>query len=264
VTRGRKALGVDADFGRTADDYARHRAGFPPSLFDRLGAYGIGAAGQTVVDLGTGTGSLARGFALRSCRVVGIDPADELLAQARRLDGVAGVTIEYRVATAEHTTLESGTADVVCAGQCWHWFDRAAAAREAARVLRDGGFIVIAHFDWIPLAGNVVDATERLIQRHNPAWKGGGGAGVHPRWLRDLGEAGYRAIESFSYDEPVAYAHADWRGRVRASAGIGASLAPEQVDAFDRELAALLAESFPAEPLDVPHRVFAAVARKPA
>ena len=39
------------DFGLTAQDYARHRAGFPDSLFDRLSAFGIGKRGQSVVDL---------------------------------------------------------------------------------------------------------------------------------------------------------------------------------------------------------------------
>ena len=60
---------MHVDFGRTAEDYARHRAGFPEQLFERLTARGIGCAGQRVLDLGSGTGSLARGFARRgACR----------------------------------------------------------------------------------------------------------------------------------------------------------------------------------------------------
>jgi hypothetical protein len=43
------------DFARTASDYARHRAGFPPQLLDRLAARGIALAGARVADLGTGT-----------------------------------------------------------------------------------------------------------------------------------------------------------------------------------------------------------------
>jgi len=249
------------DFGATADDYRRHRAGFPDSLFDRLAGHGIGVAGQRVVDLGTGTGTLARGFARRGCRAIGIDPSEALLGQARELDAEAGVEVEYRVARAEDTGLAAGTADVVAAGQCWHWFDRPAAAREARRVLHPDGRMVIAHFDWIPLSGNVVRATEKLIEAHNPAWKLGGGSGIHPWWFRDLAEAGFRDIESFSYDVAVPYTPEAWRGRIRASAGVGATLPPEKVAAFDRELAALLAERFPGERLAVPHRVFAVFAR---
>jgi SAM-dependent methyltransferase len=254
---------MNPDFGRTASDYARHRAGFPDSIYPRLRAHGVGKPDQRLVDLGTGTGTLARGFARRGCRVIGIDPATALLEEARRLGTEEGVTVEYRTAKAEATGLDAASADVVIAGQCWHWFDRKAAARESLRVLRPGGLMVIAHFDWIPLANNVVALTEKLIERHNAAWKGGGGMGMYPWWLRDLGEAGYRAIETFSYDEDVPYTHEGWRGRVRASAGVGASLGPAEVDAFDRDLAALLGNEFPREPVPVPHRVFAVVAEAP-
>jgi SAM-dependent methyltransferase len=254
---------MEPDFGATAGDYARHRAGFPDSLFERLAALGIGRAGQAVVDLGTGTGSLARGFARRGCRVIGIDPAPEMLQAARALDADAGVRVEYRVARAERTGLPDAACDVVTAGQCWHWFDRPRAAAEVARILRNDGALVIAHFDWIPLAGNVVRATEELIEQRNPAWKMGRGLGVHPLWLRDLGEAGYRELETFSYDMQVPYTPEAWRGRIRASAGVGASLSAEQTEGFDRELALLLASRFPGALLPIPHRVFAVVARAP-
>lgn len=51
----------NVDFGKTADDYAKHRAGFPPSLYLRLAHHGIDVAGADLIDLGTGTGTLARG-----------------------------------------------------------------------------------------------------------------------------------------------------------------------------------------------------------
>ena len=257
------------DFGATAADYARYRAAFPDSFFDRLKLFGIGFPDQVVVDLGTGTGALARGFAARGCRVTGIDPAAPLLDEARELGRHAGVEVDYRVGRAEDTGLPSGSADVVSAGQCWHWFDRKAAAGEAARILRrDGspgrrgrsGRLVIAHFDWIPVPGNVVQATEALIEAHNPDWNLAGGTGIHPRWLRGLAEASYRDIETFSYDLDVDYSPEAWRGRVRASAGVGATLPAEAVERFDGELASLLRRRFPGDPIPVPHRVFAIVA----
>jgi 2-polyprenyl-3-methyl-5-hydroxy-6-metoxy-1,4-benzoquinol methylase len=70
------------DFGRTASDYGRHRAGFPPDFFARVAPWGVGIAEQKLLDLGTGTGTLARGFAMRGCRVTGLDPSAELMVQA--------------------------------------------------------------------------------------------------------------------------------------------------------------------------------------
>lgn len=247
------------NFGAAAEDYARYRAGFPASVFERLSTYGIGRPRQTIVDVGTGTGTLARGFALRGATVLGVDPDERLLEQARQLDAMASVSIEYRPGVAESLPLDDASADAVAAGQCWHWFDGELAAREFARVTKPDGRVVVAHFDWLPLPGSVVEATERLIGKHNPAWSFGGGNGFHAESLPHLHAAGYGSFESFSYDVDAPYSPVAWRGRIRASAGVGASLSLDAVAAFDAELAALLAESFPGEVLEVPHRVFAIV-----
>ena len=48
---------------------------------------------------------------------------------------------------------------------------------------------------------------------------------------------------------------------MRTCNGVGAALPPEQVERFDADLAALLAEEFPGD-LVIPHRVFAATGMK--
>lgn len=249
------------NFGRAASDYGRFRAGFPDSVFDRLEAFDVGLADQDIIDLGTGTGTLARGFARRACKVVGIDPDARMIEQARALDREANVRVTYVQAVAESTGLDGGIADAVVAGQCWHWFDRPRAIAEVRRLLKPAGRLVIAHFDWLPFEGNVVDATESLIRQYNPAWNLHGGAGLYPQWLPALGAAGLAGIETFSYDVDVPYTPEAWRGRIRASAGVVA-LDAGKVQQFDAQLARLLAERFASPVLRVPHRVFAIVARK--
>lgn len=254
---------MNADFGLTASDYAKYRAGFPDAFFERLFADRFVQAGVSLVDLGTGTGTLARGFALRGCRVLGIDHAEQMIAQAKELSSQMNLDVEYRLAKAEETGLPDSSVEIVTAGQCWHWFDRPKAAREVKRILKPNGRVIIAHFDWIPLPGNVVDLTEALIHEHNPNWTYGGGTGIYPQWLRDLGEAGFADIRTFSFDVDAPYAAEAWRGRIRASAGVGASLSPAQVEKFDAELKHLLEERFQASDktvLQVPHRVFTVTA----
>lgn len=247
------------NFGKAASDYGTFRAGFPDSFFDRLDDFGIGFAGQSVVDLGTGTGSLARGFARRGCKVTGVDADDRMLAQSRQLDEKPGIEIAYVHAKAEATGIAAGSADVVTAGQCWHWFDRPRTVAEVHRILHPGGKLVIAHFDWLPLPGNMVEATESLIRKYNPDWNLGGGVGLYPQWIPDLNAASMRNIQTFSYDVEVPYSPEAWRGRIRASAGIAAldAAATEKFDADHREL---LARHFPGNMLAVPHRVFAIIA----
>lgn len=251
------------DFGRTAKDYGRHRAGFPDRFFDRLMADGVVAAGNRLVDLGTGTGTVARGFALRGCDVIGVDPSTALREEAERLDRAAGASVRYIEAIAEATGLDDRSADVVTAGQCWHWFDGPRAAAEMRRILVPAGRLVIGRFDWLPLPGNVVEATERLILKHNPGWAFAGGNGFHPECALDAAIAGFGDLETFSFDLAVPYEHDGWRGRIRASAGVAASLAPDAVAAFDAEHASLLAADFPDQPLAVPHRVWVLTARAP-
>lgn len=48
------------DWGRTSGDYARFRDIYPTEFYEKIAARGIGISGQSVLDLGTGTGVLPR------------------------------------------------------------------------------------------------------------------------------------------------------------------------------------------------------------
>ncbi|KAL6064359.1 Class I SAM-dependent methyltransferase, variant 2 [Balamuthia mandrillaris] len=217
------------------------------------------------------------------CTVVGLDPSAELLAEAKRLDDeLWGSSPQqqqppppsYVQGKAEATGLPSRSFDVVTAGQCWHWFDSAGAFREVARLLKEREApseplaatprLVVCHFDWLPLEGGVAQATERLVLKHNPGWKMHGGTGFYPQWAMRAAECGFQDIETFSFVVDVPYSHEAWRGRIRAMAGVAASLAAEQVKAFDEEHGAMLQSRFPEEPLHIPHRVWAMVCSPPS
>lgn len=256
------------DWNRTAQDYARHRAGFPDWFYDRMAERGLLRQNAQILDIGTGTGYLARGFALRlkqwrGCKVTGLDVAPGMMEAARALDAEAGVSIRYLQAPAEATGLPDGSFDLVTAGTCWHWFDRPKVMAEAMRLLKPGGHLVIANLVWLPLAGNVVAATEALIEAHNPSWHLGGWQGHSADQQRDLIEGGFTGRESASLDYDIPYSPEAWRGRIRASAGIAASLGPDEVERFDQEHAAMLAAKFPGDPIPVPHRLVALWGQKP-
>jgi SAM-dependent methyltransferase len=253
-----------ADFGKTAADYARHRAAYPDWLFERWMRRGFIKPGHRALDLATGTGFLARGLAQRGLIVTAFDIAPDMIAAAKALDAAAGVRIEYGVAKAEETGLPPAAFDVVTTATAWHWFDRPKAAAEVMRLLKPGGAAIICSQDWLPLPGNVVQRTEELVLRYNPSWPLGGLDGLNTGFVRDLRAAGFEGVESFSVDFDIPYSHEGWRGRMRASAPISASLPPDQVQAFDAELAAMLAKDFPGETLAAAHCLFCTVGRKPA
>lgn len=230
------------DFGSAAGDYARHRAGFPPSFFARTPLPG------PVLDLGSGTGTIARGLAERGTAVVALDVSSTMLARAEALPA--------RVAArAEQCPFRDGAFRAVVAGQCWHWFDGPRVAREASRLLVPGGRIVIAHFDYLAVGDGVAAQTERLILEMNPAWPWSGSDGRYERWRPHLESAGFSQMESSFWDVDVVYSHEDWRGRMRACNGVIALGDPARIAAFDAELAHRLA-ACGEDPLVVPHRVF--------
>jgi SAM-dependent methyltransferase len=249
------------DFGRTAIDYERHRPGFPENFFDRLLNDGWSAAGQRALDLGTGTGSLALGFAARGLKVTGLDIAPQLLEVARQAATDRGLSIHFVEGRAEASGQDDASFDLVTAGQCWWWFDADEAIRETRRILVPGGRLLICNFSYVPLPGNVAGRTEDLILQHNPGWPKAGWRGIHPEQVRALDRGGFQQVESFSYVIDVAFSDVGWRGRIRTCNGVGSALSAEQVERFDVELAELLAREFPGG-LSVPHRVFATTGLK--
>ena len=254
--------GRPVDFGRTAADYEHHRPGFPENFFDRLVDQRWIAPGRRALDLGTGTGSLALGFAARGLEATGIDISPKLLEVARRTAEERGLTARFVSGRAEATGQEDAAFDLVSAGQCWWWFDSDAAIREANRVLVPGGRLLICSFSYVPLSTNVAGRTEDLILRHNPGWLKAGWRGIHPEHVQALDAGGFRDVASFSYVVDVPFTHLGWRGRIRTCNGVGSSLTDQQVERFDVELADLLAEEFPGD-LGIPHRIFATSGTRP-
>ena len=249
--------GRTIDWGRTSADYDAHRPGPPERLYDLLGALGIGRPGQRVLDLGTGTGLLARALARRGARVCGTDVAANQVEAARAAAARDGLDIEFRVAPAEACPYPDGSFDVVTASQCWMYFDAPRACAEARRVLAAGGVLVTTHFSWLPRDDSTARASEDLVLRFNPAWRGAGWDGripAIPAWSPGLA----RVQAMFWFDVDVPFSPAAWRGRMRACRGVGATLAPAEVEAFDAAHAALLAALVP-DPFTVRHRVDAHV-----
>jgi SAM-dependent methyltransferase len=75
-------------------------------------------------------------------RVIGIDPSEKLLEQARKKLGNGWV--EFQQAPAEEIPLEDGCADLILMSMMLHHLkDRGHAARECLRVLRDAGKVCV-------------------------------------------------------------------------------------------------------------------------
>ena len=124
-----------AGFGSAAEVYERARPSYPPEAVDWLLARtGVGP-GDTIVDLGAGTGKLTRLLAPSGARVVAVEP----IAEMRALIDVG----EVMDGTAEAIPLADGSAALVTVAQAFHWFDLDRALPEIHRVLRPGAALAL-------------------------------------------------------------------------------------------------------------------------
>lgn len=101
-------------------------------------------SGEKILDLGTGTGSVAIAAALlvgMNGQVIGVDISSEMLDKARaRVQALSIANVEFAEGRAEAIPAENGSADAVLASlSVMYVIDRAGAAQEITRVLRPGG-----------------------------------------------------------------------------------------------------------------------------
>ncbi len=110
--------------------------------------------GETVLDVATGTGAVARELVrVHGCSVVGLDQSPEMLAEARRQDG----GIEYVEATAERLPFPDSSFDHLTFTYLLRYVDAPGATlQELARVVAPGGTVAMLEFGlprgpWRPL-----------------------------------------------------------------------------------------------------------------
>jgi ubiquinone/menaquinone biosynthesis C-methylase UbiE len=109
------------------------------------------AAGQRILDLGCGTGTLAIEVKRREPRaeLAGLDADPEMLAQARRKAEAAGVELELTEGFSTELPYADASFDRVLSTLFFHHLDpqpKRETAAEIARVLRPGGELHVA--DW--------------------------------------------------------------------------------------------------------------------
>jgi SAM-dependent methyltransferase len=241
------------DWGKISGDYSQFRAGPPPSFYARLAALGVGLPQQVILDLGTGTGVLARQFARQGATVTGIDISEPQIAAARQLAAAENLPLEFLVGQAESLPWQRAAFDVATANQCWLYFDKSKTVRELFRVLKPGGWLVTSHFCWLPRLDTIAWQTEELVLRFNPNWSAADWSGNIPACPKAQ-EPFFDVRAMFFYDEPITFTREAWRGRIRACRGIGASLSAERVAEFDAAHDELLRRIAPDE-FAVLHRI---------
>lgn len=110
-------------------------------LLDKIFALTGARAGETVLDLATGTGLVAKQFHGRVGKVIGLDISPDMTKQA-------GAFVDKMIISPmEEIPLESGSVDVCVCRQGLQFVDLSKTLPELARVLRPGGRAVFCHLN---------------------------------------------------------------------------------------------------------------------
>jgi ubiquinone/menaquinone biosynthesis C-methylase UbiE len=142
-------------FSKRADDYAKYRPRYPRELFEYLGS--IAPSLHLAWDCGTGNGQAAVGLASVFDRVIATDASEKQIANAQPHERV-----EYRVATAEDSGLESAAVDLVTVTQALHWFELDRFYAEAKRVLTPNGVLAASAY----LFAQIEPAIDAVLSRY--------------------------------------------------------------------------------------------------
>jgi SAM-dependent methyltransferase len=181
VSRAGIAVGA---FSRTAADYAATMAPALEPVAKEVVRRASLQAGETVLDVGTGTGTAARLAVGGGRRVIGLDAASGMLEIARR--EVAGV--ELIEADFSEIPLADGSAGVILAVHALLFAtDRVGALREWRRVTASGGRVSLS----VPGPGTVVPSAVfgEIYARHGIEWHADDypDAAQLARWATDAG-----------------------------------------------------------------------------
>lgn len=126
-------------FSNRVDNYVKYRPSYPTEIISFLEKE-IGFNKNFIIaDIGSGTGILSEIFLKNGNVVFGVEPnapmrnkGEKLLMNNHSFKSIDG--------TAEQTTLQNASVNLITAAQAFHWFDIKKTKQEFKRILKRNGF----------------------------------------------------------------------------------------------------------------------------
>lgn len=184
-----------------ARHYEHGRVPYAPALIRRVAEVtGLGS-GHRVLDLGCGPGPLARGFAPLAREVLAIDPAPEMLTEARAL--AAGATnIRFLAGSSNDLAPALGRFHLVVMGRSFHWMDRVETLDRLNQMIEPAGALALFSDSAPTVPAN---AWQKVWNEIRERYEPNTGPHMHdPRWIRHeaiLLDSPFSRLESFAVIE---------------------------------------------------------------
>lgn len=241
--------GKSFDWGKTSEDYAKFRDIYPAEFYEKIIRRGLCINGQSVLDIGTGTGVIPRNMYRYGAKWTAADISENQIQQARILS--ENIDIKYYVSSAENINFDNDSFDVITACQCFWYFNHEVIMPNLCRMLKQGGSILILYMAWLPYEDEIAGASENLVLKYNPDWSGCGET-IHPIYIPDCYKEKFELVYHEEYPIKVPFTRESWNGRIKSCRGIGASLTESEIALWEEEHRKLLSEIAPDE-FDILH-----------
>lgn len=122
-----------------AERYPKGRPYFHPQVIERIRTFlSLMKPLPRAIDIGCGTGLSTVALKEIAAKVVGVDMSRAMIALAARDE-----RIKYSVADAVELPFDEGEFDLMTLSSAFHWLDRRKFLREASRVLRSRGWLIV-------------------------------------------------------------------------------------------------------------------------
>ena len=128
-------------FNSVAKLYDASRPGYPDQLIDLVVTTADLGPGDSILEIGCGTGQLTEALASFGLSLIAIDIGPSMIEAARRR--LAGSAVRFTASSFEDFTAAESSFDLIISATAFHWIDPDVRFRKSARLLGAGGWLAL-------------------------------------------------------------------------------------------------------------------------
>lgn len=217
----------------------RNRPTYPPATFEILAELMVDP--RIVLDVGAGTGAVARPLLPYATRIDAVDPSAAMIAEGRRLPNGTDPRLRWINATAEAASLDPPYG-LVTAGTSLHWMDLDQVIPRFAAALAPGGRLAVLEVVETPVGPTPWnDAATAIIKQYSELTADR--LDSFDSVLADLDKRELFAREGDQLTAPIKTTRsvAEWLEWMHSTSTLARVRLGDRSDAFDAEIRALFA-----------------------
>ena len=157
-------------FSKRVENYLISRPAYPEDLYAYIQKHTKIETTSKIVDVGSGTGLLSQLFLNQGHKIWAIEPNLEMRLAGEKYYKTNARFISYE-GSAENIPLPGEFANLIIAGQAFHWFDSSAFLTESKRVLIPGGHVALVWNEWFSELSPFLKEYEALLQEFGTDYK---------------------------------------------------------------------------------------------